>query len=68
MRTTTGAGPLAWHLYLATARDPEGSGLVTIYYLWESGTDNSPRFDTALEAVEVGEMPHYERQDPKPSR
>jgi hypothetical protein len=32
----------AWHRYLVTARDPEGSGLVTIYHPWESGTDNSP--------------------------
>jgi len=53
----------AWHLYLATARDPEGSGLVTIYHPWESGTDNSPRWDAALERVEVGEMPDYERPD-----
>ena len=53
----------AWHRYLASARDPEGSGLVTIYHPWESGTDNSPRWDAALEAVEVGEMPRYERQD-----
>jgi hypothetical protein len=54
---------LAWHRYLATARDPEGSGLVTIYHPWESGTDNSPRWDAALEAVEVGDLPQYERQD-----
>ena len=54
---------LAWHLYLATARDPEGSGLVTIYHPWESGTDNSPRWDAALEAVEVGKMPPYTRYD-----
>jgi glucosylglycerate hydrolase len=53
----------AWHRYLATARDPEGSGLVTIYHPWESGTDNSPRWDSALEAVEVGDLPPYERQD-----
>jgi glucosylglycerate hydrolase len=53
----------AWHRYLTTARDPEGSGLVTIYHPWESGTDNSPRFDAALEAVEVGEMPPYTRYD-----
>src|ERR687893_2593938 len=39
---------LRWHRYLATARDPEGSGLVTIYHPWESGTDNSPRWDQAL--------------------
>ena len=54
---------LAWHLYLTTARDPEGSGLVTIYHPWESGTDNSPRWDEALEAVEVGDLPHYTRYD-----
>ena len=53
----------AWHRYLATARDPEGSGLVTIYHPWESGTDNSPRWDEALEAVEVGELPPYTRYD-----
>ena len=54
---------LAWHLYLTTARDPEGSGLVTIYHPWESGTDNSPRWDEALEAVEVGDLPPYTRYD-----
>jgi hypothetical protein len=53
----------AWHRYLATARDPEGSGLVTIYHPWESGTDNSPRWDSALEAIEVGELPPYTRYD-----
>jgi glucosylglycerate hydrolase len=53
----------AWHRYLATARDPEGSGLVTIYHPWESGTDNSPRWTSALERVEVGEIPDYERLD-----
>jgi hypothetical protein len=36
---------------------------VTIYHPWESGTDNSPRWDEALEAVEVGDLPRYERQD-----
>jgi glucosylglycerate hydrolase len=55
---------LSWHRYLATARDPEGSGLVAVYHPWESGTDNSPRFDEALEAVEVGEdLPPYARHD-----
>src|ERR671915_1365670 len=53
----------AWHRYLATARDPEGSGLVTIYHPWESGTDNSPRWDAALQAVEVGDLPPYTRYD-----
>ena len=54
---------LAWHLYLATTRDPEGSGLATIYHPWESGTDNSPRWDAALEKVEVGDLPPYTRHD-----
>ncbi len=53
----------AWHRYLATARDPEGSGLVTIYHPWESGTDNSPRWDEALARVSVGEIPPYTRYD-----
>jgi glycogen debranching enzyme len=52
-----------WHRYLATARDPEGSGLVTIYHPWESGTDNSPRWDDALAAVEVGGLSPYPRRD-----
>ena len=57
----------AWHRYLATARDPEGSGLVTIYHPWESGADNSPRWDAALAAIAVpaDELPPYERFDVK---
>ncbi len=52
----------AWHRFLATARDPEASGLVTIYHPW-CGTDNSPRWDRALEAVTVGELEPYVRAD-----
>jgi hypothetical protein len=55
----------AWHRYLATFRDPERSGLVTIYHPWGSGTDNSPRWDGALAAVEVGDLPPYPRYDLK---
>jgi hypothetical protein len=54
---------LEWHRYLATYRDPERSGLVTIYHPWESGADNSPRWDDALSAVEVGDLPPYVRRD-----
>jgi hypothetical protein len=43
----------AWHRWLHTARDPEGTGLVTIFHPWESGLDNSPRWDDALAAVAV---------------
>ncbi|HVX17767.1 MAG TPA: hypothetical protein VHA73_07020 [Acidimicrobiales bacterium] len=38
----------AWHRYLHTRRDPDGTGLVTIWHPWESGLDNSPRWDAAL--------------------
>jgi hypothetical protein len=54
---------LAWHRYLLTYRDPEESGLVTIFHPWESGTDNSPRWDAALEAVEMGEVAPHPRYD-----
>jgi hypothetical protein len=53
----------AWHRYLATARDPDGSGLLTIYHPWESGTDNSPRWDRPLANVAVGAVPAYTRRD-----
>jgi glucosylglycerate hydrolase len=54
---------LLWHRYLLAYRDPEGSGLVTIYHPWESGMDNSPRWDTPLAAVKVGDMAPYPRYD-----
>ena len=41
----------AWHRWLHTARDPEGTGLVTVFHPWESGLDNSPRWDGALADV-----------------
>ena len=53
---------LAWHRYLAERRDPEGSGLITIYHPWE-GTDNSPRWDAALARIAVGRIPPYGRTD-----
>ena len=54
---------MAWHRYLATARDARGCGLLTIYHPWESGTDNSPRWDAALARVKVGNLPKYQRHD-----
>jgi len=53
---------VAWHRYLAERRDPEGSGLVTVYHPWE-GTDNTPRWDAALLRLQVGELPSYTRTD-----
>ena len=42
---------LAWHRYLAEDRDPDHRGLLTIYHGWESGLDNSPRWDAPYAAV-----------------
>ncbi len=55
---------LAWHRYLVRHRDPTGVGLLTIYHGWESGMDNSPRWDAAYAGVEVSEdLPAYRRRD-----
>jgi glucosylglycerate hydrolase len=60
-----------WHRYLATARDPEESGLVTAYHPWE-GTDNSPRWDRALARIVAPDPGPYTRLDtselPDPSQ
>ncbi|WP_395103467.1 glycogen debranching protein [Actinomadura sp. SCN-SB] len=42
---------LAWHRYLAENRDPDHTGLLTIYHGWESGLDNSPRWDVPYRSV-----------------
>lgn len=52
-----------WHRWLAEARDPGGHGLVTLYHGWESGMDNSPRWDSAYANVVPGGVPHYQRAD-----
>ncbi|CAN5645641.1 hypothetical protein BH10ACT1_BH10ACT1_41390 [soil metagenome] len=46
---------VAWHRWLRTARDPDYTGLVTILHPWESGLDNSPRWDQSLESVDPGD-------------
>lgn len=54
-----------FHQWLAANRDPEGTGLITIFHPWESGFDNSPRWDEALNRIEVDRrlLPDYKRQD-----
>jgi glucosylglycerate hydrolase len=55
---------LDWHRYLVRHRDPTGSGLLTIYHGWESGMDNSPRWDEVYSRVTVGaDLPAYQRRD-----
>jgi hypothetical protein len=56
---------VAWHRWLARARDPDGVGLLEIHHGWESGMDNSPRFDEPYARVHPGELAPYERTDLK---
>ena len=53
---------LGWHEWLHTARAGE-SGLVTIHHGWESGMDNSPRFDAPYSRVEPGDLEPFTRTD-----
>lgn len=54
-----------WHDYLYRERDPHDEGLVFIRHMWESGMDNSPAWELALESIEVNpaELPVYKRVD-----
>lgn len=54
-----------WHSYLYNNRDPLGEHLVFIRHMWESGMDNSPAWDDALNAIHLSkdEIPHYTRVD-----
>ncbi|HEX2419857.1 MAG TPA: hypothetical protein VHJ83_17320 [Micromonosporaceae bacterium] len=53
----------AWHNWLITTRRDPHSGLIAIVHGWESGTDNSPRWDQPYAAVPTGPVPPYQRRD-----
>jgi glycogen debranching enzyme len=55
----------AWHGYLYRERARTDGGLVEIWHPWESGMDNSPLWDRALERVSFSpeRLPDYERVD-----
>lgn len=44
---------LDFHRYLMTRRDPEKTGLVTIFHPWESGLDNSIRWDGPMSRLDI---------------
>ncbi|NLG54086.1 MAG: glycogen debranching protein [Rhodococcus sp.] len=52
-----------WHRWLATARDLDGNGRIALFHGWESGMDNSPRWDGAYANVLAGAVPPYSRED-----
>jgi glycogen debranching enzyme len=56
-------GLLAWHRWLHSARDPGQSGLAAIIHPWESGADNSIRWDRALGNITPHEIPTFLRKD-----
>lgn len=56
-------GWLAWHRWLATVRDPDATGLIEIHHGWESGFDNSPRWDGPYARVQPGTAPAFTRRD-----
>ncbi|WP_029136529.1 glucosylglycerate hydrolase [Nakamurella lactea] len=54
---------LGWHRWLANVRGTHPTGLVEIHHGWESGMDNSPRWDGPYSRIEVGDLQPYRRQD-----
>src|SRR3989449_2636114 len=48
---------MAYHDYLKRYRDPEDCGLLTILHPWESGTDDSPRWDSILHRIDLNMIP-----------
>ena len=54
---------LAWHRWLHTYRDADGTGLVCIIHPWESGTDDSPRWLNILENIQPINLTDFKRGD-----
>lgn len=51
------------HRWWAAARDPAGTGLVATLHPWETGMDNSPAWDRALDRVPVTTRTESGRRD-----
>ncbi len=51
------------HLWWQRARDPEAAGLVATLHPWETGMDNSPAWDAALERVPTETRTEIRRRD-----
>ena len=56
-------GWLAWHRWLAEVRDPDRVGLIEIHHGWESGFDNSPRWDGPYSRIQPGQVAPFRRHD-----
>jgi glycogen debranching enzyme len=51
------------HEFFQKYRNPDGNGLICIIHPWESGLDNSPRWDAALAGIGVKRIPRELRTD-----
>ena len=55
---------MAYHRWFASARDPQGTGVIGIIHAWESGRDNCPDWDIGMNAITVpGDLIAYKRRD-----
>ncbi len=54
---------MAYHNHLKLYRDPEECGLLTIVHPWESGTDDSPRWDSVLKRIDLNSIPAQIKAD-----
>ncbi|HWL83915.1 MAG TPA: trehalase family glycosidase [Roseomonas sp.] len=54
---------VASHRWWAEARDPQGTGLVATLHPWETGMDNSPAWDAALDRVPTETTSPIRRRD-----
>ena len=54
---------MKYHIWYVTNRDPHNKGLISIFHPWESGRDNSPDWDEALNNIEVDNTIGIDRKD-----
>jgi len=54
---------VAWHRWLHTARDVDGTGFTCLIHPWESGMDNSPLWADALDRITPTDLPPFTRRD-----
>jgi hypothetical protein len=54
---------MKYHDYLKKYRDPEDCGLLTVIHPWESGTDNSPRWDSSYIHLPLADIPQAVKDD-----
>ncbi len=52
-----------YHRFFYLHRDPKHEGLACIVHPWESGLDNSPRWDESLNRIHINQAPNYKRVD-----